>query len=122
MQRIRAFRRYHQEVADHAQPTWLVFGGWSYTRQKRLQLVSVKAAKELALRSGKTDEDFAHLLENKHGPGVLSLEYYSIRWVQRASVLPPLERLLTVLLNANVLNDRFCGVASIPLPSLTDLN
>jgi len=94
--------------------------GWQYIRERRVQLVGVKAAKELALLEGKTEVDLAQLLEsNPRVPGRQTHDYCTTAWVQRALIHPPMRRFPAMLPDANVPNDRLCGVASIPFPSMS---
>lgn len=90
-------------------------------RQRRNEMVGVRAAKELALHEGKIEDGFARLLRNIRGESSWH-DYYITRWAQRASIHPPLKRLPVYQSDEDCAHDRFCGMASIPFPSLSGWN
>lgn len=92
--------------------------GYQISRKRRCRLVSVMAAKKLALEQGSTSSSLAHGLEDKLNAGLSLEEYHTLRWLQEASLDPPTERPLWATSKANVPADRYCGMASIAFPSL----
>ena len=94
--------------------------GYPISRSRRCRLVSVMAAKRLALDEGSTSTSLVQGLEAKRNAGLSLEEYYTLRWLQDASLEPPTERPLWATSKANVPNDRYCGMASVAFPSILD--
>ncbi|KAK3117901.1 hypothetical protein LTR53_000314 [Teratosphaeriaceae sp. CCFEE 6253] len=93
--------------------------GHNISRSRSTRLVSVKSAKELALKQGKTEQDLAAILD-AHRPTVRQiLDYHTLRWLQAAPLQPPSPRLAMQPSGADIPNDKFCGMASVPFPSLS---
>jgi len=93
----------------------------SISRKRQLRLVSVRAAKELAIKENKSTEYLAHSLENRRTAGTPSMDYYMLRWLQAAPLQPPGPELAVRSSGGNVPNvpnDMFCGMASVLFPSL----
>jgi len=92
---------------------------YSISRKRQLRLVSVRAAKELATKENKSASYLAQDLENRRTAGLSLDEYYTQRWLQAAPLQSPETELTTRSTQANVPNDKFCGMASILFPSLS---
>ncbi|KXT08083.1 hypothetical protein AC579_10448 [Pseudocercospora musae] len=91
----------------------------SVTSKRRLQLVSVRAAKELAIKQGKSVEYLKHYIQNRRIAGLPLDKYYKLRWLLEAPLQAPGNSILFQPTQANVPNDKFCGMASVPFPSLS---
>lgn len=91
--------------------------GFGISRMRSTRLVSVRAAKELAFEEGKSAERLAQMLENRRTAETL-VDYYTHRWLQAAPLQPPGPELAMRPSQANVPNDKYCGMASVPFPSL----
>ena len=88
--------------------------GHTILRQRRLRLTSVKAAKELGIKVHTSMENIAKTSNASRAGKIL----YMFRWLQNAP-LQPLGRDPSMLsTKENTPNDDFCGMASIPFPSL----
>jgi len=91
---------------------------YSISSKRQLRLVSVRAAKELAIKENKSASSLAQDLENRRTAGLSLDEYYTQRWLQAAPFQSPQTGLTTRSTQAKVPNDKFCGMASILFPSL----
>ena len=89
----------------------------SISRQRQVQLVSVRSAKELAVKQ-RSEEQMAQELQARCTAGLSLHEFYTLRWLQAAPLQPPGPELATRLFEANEPNDKYCGMASIVFPSL----
>jgi hypothetical protein len=98
------------------------FVGHRISRQRRLQLTSVKAAKELGIMIHGSAENMAENLAVKRSGGITVKEYHTYRWLQDAPLQPLCQDLSRLPTKGNVPNDDCCGMASIPFPSLLQNN
>ena len=94
--------------------------GVSVTRRRRL--VSLAAAKKLAIDHFGSEERVAGLLEVRRTAGLSSQEYFDLRWLQAAPMQPPGPEISTRVKEADTPNDSCSGVASIPFPHLSTGN
>ena len=97
--------------------------GYEISRKRHYRLLSVRAAKELALMEGASIETLSQDLEHRRTTGVrVDLYYcdrwYFDRWLQAAPLEPLGKRFALRPSQANVPDDKFCGMASVPFPSL----
>lgn len=86
------------------------------SRQRKIRLVSVKAAKELAWKE-KSAETLAQYREDI-AAGLSKADKHLFRWLQAAPMTPPGPGFVTRQgLLPFVAQDKFCGMSSIPFPS-----
>jgi hypothetical protein len=98
------------------------FVGHRISRRWQLQLTSVKAAKELGIMIHGSTENMAETLAARRSGGITEKESYTFRWLQAAPLQPPHQDLSRLPTEGNVPNDDYCGMASIPFPSLLQNN
>lgn len=94
-------------------------GRYDVTREevlKQHQLVSVSAARDLALSIHGSDEEVVNLTESRRYKSLTAID---IRFFQRAFTINTEQDPLKVPDQGNVPNDRFFGLATIPFPSLS---
>jgi hypothetical protein len=92
--------------------------GHRISRQRRLRLTSVKAAKELGTKVHVSMENIAKTPNASRGGKITEKELYMFQWLQNAP-LQPLGRDPSMLpTKENTPSDDFCGMASVPFPSL----
>ena len=86
-------------------------------RRRRLRLISVKMANELAVTVHGSTEAMKHALTVKHRD-ISEKESYLFKWLQEALSKPLHQDLSPLPTVWSTPNDNFCGMASIPFPSL----
>lgn len=91
---------------------------YTISSKRRHRLVSVRAAKELAIAHGKSAEHLARALQDQRAAGLSPKKYRTLRWISTAALQAPGEEILSRPSEANVPNDRFCGMASVPFLAL----
>jgi hypothetical protein len=93
--------------------------GHSTSRMQRIRLTSVKSAKELSIEIHGSTEILARALIAKRRK-IAPRQFFTFRWLQDAPLSPSLQDLSA--LSIYLPKDEFCGMASIPFPSLATNN
>lgn len=88
------------------------------SRQRPIRLTSVKAAKELALKVHGSTEAMARNLAAKR-LHITDTSYYKTKWLQDAPLQPLSQDPLTLENIRNTPADDFCGMGSVPFPSMS---
>jgi hypothetical protein len=93
--------------------------GHTISRKRRLNLVSVNAAKELAIKiHGLMENIMENTLISNRGRAVSEKEFYTFRWLQNAPLQPFKSDPVMLPTEENKPNDDYCGMASILFPLL----
>lgn len=88
------------------------------SRQRSIRLTSVKAAKELALKVHGSIEAMASNLAAKR-MHITRTSYHKTRWLQGAPLQPLSQDPWTLEIISNTPTDDFCGMGSVPFPSMS---
>lgn len=88
------------------------------SRQRITRLTSAKAAKELALKVHGSTEAMARNLAAKH-LCTTDIQFYTAKWLQDAPLQPLSKDPLTLEFASNTPDDKFCGMGSVPFPSMS---
>ena len=100
----------------------IYFVGHKISRRRRLRLVSVKSAKQLGIMLHGSIEKIAETLATRRTPDATSKEFYTFKSLHSAPLDPLGRDPSTLPSQGNTPNDNFCGMASIPFPSLPSKN
>jgi len=92
---------------------------YNISRERPVRIVSIRAVKELAVKEHKCGDHLAPELEAKRDIGGSMKYYYKFRWLQAAPLQPPGPGLAHRPSEANKPEYQYCGMASIPFPSLS---
>ena len=95
--------------------------GYEISRQRPIGLVCVGAAKQLATADGGfDDEGMAAYVETLHDScGLSDKDYDYFLHLQKARLTPPQQKLWLLPSGSENTNDRYCGMGSLPFPSLS---
>jgi hypothetical protein len=88
---------------------------YSISRKRPIRLVCVGAAKKLSIAENVSERDLSACLD-LHGA---TADHGFFQYLQKASITPPQQELWLQSSGQDAPNDRYCGMGSLPFPSLS---